>query len=392
MTFASLDNIHSSILYNKEWVVTFWWKGELKKFTWPIWEGFESARQVRDTYKIRVHDKDNPNKYHYLDYAINIEKGGKLKGDNDDNVIVGTLGDDKIIGKGGDDILHGDDVSKTVWIAGDDKLYGGNGHDKLYGYRGNDKLYGGDGHDVLNGGQGQDLLYGDGGNDKLYGSYGHDTLYGGKGDDVLSGGGGNDILNGGDGDDSLDGGAGNDTLNGGAGNDTLDGSWSHDKLYGGDGDDILYGGDGVDILHGGDGHDTLDGELGDDVLHGGDGADIFVLSKIIVRNPGIRDTGIQIHDIVDDFDIGVDKVRVQQEWIDKGWVKITANHDTEFDEYDLIVQFKMQFEKDEELPNKITLGSQIKLDYLSSTDMAAYYAAGGTIGVAEADNILLDIV
>ena len=302
MTFASLDNIHSSILYNKEWMVTFWWKGELKKFTWPIWEGFESARQVRDTYKIRVHDKDNPNKYHYLDYAINIEKGGKLKGDNDDNVIVGTLGDDKIIGKGGDDILHGDDVSKTVWIAGDDKLYGGNGHDKLYGYRGNDKLYGGDGHDVLNGGQGQDLLYGDGGND------------------------------------------------------------------------------------------TLDGELGDDVLHGGDGADIFVLSKIIVRNPGIRDTGIQIHDIVDDFDIGVDKVRVQQEWIDKGWVKITANHDTEFDEYDLIVQFKMQFEKDEELPNKITLGSQIKLDYLSSTDMAAYYAAGGTIGVAEADNILLDIV
>ncbi|MBL6775961.1 MAG: calcium-binding protein [Alphaproteobacteria bacterium] len=267
MTFASLDNIHSSILYNKEWVVTFWWKGELKKFTWPIWEGFESARQVRDTYKIRVHDKDNPNKYHYLDYAINIEKGGKLKGDNDDNVIFGTLGDDKIIGKGGDD-----------------------------------------------------------------------------------------ILNGGDGDDSLD------------------------------------GGDGVDILHGGDGHDTLDGELGDDVLHGGDGADIFVLSKIIVRNPGIRDTGIQIHDIVDDFDIGVDKVRVQQEWIDKGWVKITANHDTEFDEYDLIVQFKMQFEKDEELPNKITLGSQIKLDYLSSTDMAAYYAAGGTIGVAEADNILLDIV
>lgn len=246
MTFASLDNIHSSILYNKEWVVTFWWKGELKKFTWPIWEGFESARQVRDTYKIRVHDKDNPNKYHYLDYAINIEKGGKLKGDNDDNVIVGTLGDDKIIGKGGDDILHGDDV--------------------------------------------------------------------------------------------------------------LNGSWGQDDLY------------------------------------GGDEADIFVLSKIIVRNPGIRDTGIQIHDIVYDFDIGVDKVRVQQEWIDKGWVKITANHDTEFDEYDLIVQFKMQFEKDEELPNKITLGSQIKLDYLSSTDMAAYYVAGRTIGVAEADNILLDIV
>lgn len=32
MTFASLDNIHSSILYNTEWVVTCWWKGELKNF------------------------------------------------------------------------------------------------------------------------------------------------------------------------------------------------------------------------------------------------------------------------------------------------------------------------------------------------------------------------
>ena len=230
---------------------------------------------MREAYKIQVHDKDNPDKYHYLDYAINIEKGGKLKGDNDDNVIVGTLGDDKIIGKGGDDIQHGDDVSKTAWIAGDDKLYGGKGHDTLYGYRGNDKLYGG---------------------------------------------------------------------------------------------------------------------LGNDYLHGGAGADIFVLSEIIVRNPGIRDTGIQIRDIVDDFDIGVDKVRVQQEWIDKGWVNISVNHEAEFDEYDLIVQFKMQFEEDEKLPNKITIGSQIKLGYLSSGDMAAYYAAGGTLGVAEADNILLDIV
>ena len=52
----------------------------------------------------------------------------------------------------------------------------------------------------------------------------------------------------------------------------------------------------------------------------------------------------------------------------------------------------MQFEDDEKLPNKITIGSQIKLGYLSSGDMAAYYAAGGTLGVAEADNILLDIV
>ena len=41
------------------------------------------------------------------------------------------------------------------------------------------------------------------------------------------------------------------------------------------------------------------------------------------------------------------------------------------------------------MPKEITLGSQIKLAYLSGEDMAAYYAAGGTLGGAEADNILL---
>jgi hypothetical protein len=34
------------------------------------------------------------------------------------------------------------------------------------------------------------------------------------------------------------------------------------------------------------------------------------------------------------------------------------------------------------LPKEITLGSQIKLAYLSREDMAAYYSAGGTLGEA----------
>ena len=41
------------------------------------------------------------------------------------------------------------------------------------------------------------------------------------------------------------------------------------------------------------------------------------------------------------------------------------------------------------MPKEITLGSQIKLAYLSAEDMAAYYVAGGTLGEAEADDILL---
>ena len=44
---------------------------------------------------------------------------------------------------------------------------------------------------------------------------------------------------------------------------------------------------------------------------------------------------------------------------------IPVNHEAEFDEYDLIVQFKMQSEESKKLPEEITLGSQIKLGYLS---------------------------
>jgi len=281
MTFASLENIHSSILYNTEWVVTYWRKGELKKFTWTIWQGFEPVRQVRDTYKIRVHDKDDPNKYHYLDYAINIEEGGKLKGDNDDNVIVGTLGDDKIIGKAGDDILHGDDVSKTVWIAGDDILYGG------------------------------------------------------------------------DGDDNLDGGAG---------------------------DDLLIGG------------------LGNDMLTGGQGRDIFVLEDPLSYAANFFTS---MTDTVTDFDIGVDKIRVYQEWIDKGWVSIGVS-EAGSGKKQLSVTIKKNLSDAEylylqehgELPAQAeaSVPSKMLLANIADADFTDYMIDGGGLGIADSNNMLLDIV
>ena len=381
MTFASLDRIHSAVIHNTEWKITYWWQGELKTFLFPIWEGYESLRDVRDAFVIKVHDDVDPTRYRKVEFDVHVEKGGKLKGDKEDNVLVGTLGDDKIIGKAGDDILHGDDISKTVWVAGDDKLYGGRGHDKLYGYRGKDKLYGGDGHDLLDGGHGRDVLYGDGGNDTLNGSWGHDTLYGGTG---------NDTLNGGDGSDKLYGEAGDDILNGGG--------YDYNYLYGGDGNDILTGGTIDDELNGGNGKDVLDGGLGQDILHGGAGADIFVLTEYKVKTANIADSrnwdisALEMQDLVLDFKIGVDKVRVQQEWIDKGWVKITAERDEGPDQYDLIITFKQFFAEEEELPFELTAASQMMLTNIADSDFAAYMQDGGGLGVAEADNILLDIV
>ena len=80
---------------------------------------------------VRARDAEDPSGYRFLDLDVKVEKGGTIKGDGADNVLVGSLGDDKISGKGGDDILHGDDVSKTVWLAGNDKLYGGSEADKF---------------------------------------------------------------------------------------------------------------------------------------------------------------------------------------------------------------------------------------------------------------------
>jgi len=326
MTFASLDRIHSAVIHNMEWKITFWWQGELKTFSFPIWKGYENLRAVRDAFVIKVHDDVDPTRYRKVEFDVHVEKGGKLKGDKEDNVLVGTLGDDKIIGKAGDDILHGDDISKTVWVAGDDKLYGGKGHDKLYGYRGSDKLYGGDGHDLLDGGHGRDVLYGDGGNDTLNGSWGHDTLYGGTGDDLLVGG------------------------------------------------------------------------FGNDVLTGGQGKDIFVLEDPLSHAANFF---TRMTDTVTDFDIGVDKIRVYQEWIDKGWVSIDIE-EYNSGKYQLGVTVKktlsdaeyLYLQEHGELPPqaKTSVSSKMLLSNIAEADLIPYLEDDGTLGLIDSTNMLLDIV
>ncbi|MGD8562978.1 MAG: calcium-binding protein, partial [Desulfarculaceae bacterium] len=133
--------------------------------------------------------------------------------------------------------------------------------------------------------QGNDVVMGGEGDDTIVGIQGDDQLDGQGGDDVLLGDGGNDTLEGGSGNDDLDGGSNDDELHGGSGSDDLDGGFGNDDLYGDSGSDDLDGGHGDDYLNGGSGSDDLDGSVGDDTLaydpndssiDGGSGTDTLV--------------------------------------------------------------------------------------------------------------------
>jgi Ca2+-binding RTX toxin-like protein len=164
-----------------------------------------------------------------VERAIVMESSVPMVTGNElDNVLIGTEGQQN---------LDGD--------AGNDRLFGENGDDVLFGRDGDDRLEGGQGNDSLRGGTGTDRLIGEDGNDVLRGDAGEDDLAGGEGNDSLLGGAGIDHLSGADGDDSLQGEAGDDRLEGADGNDRLDGGSGTDRLYGGAGRDQFYARDGA---------------------------------------------------------------------------------------------------------------------------------------------------
>ncbi|NIX76352.1 calcium-binding protein [Microvirga terricola] len=84
-----------------------------------------------------------------------------LYGNNDDDILIGGLGDDR--------------------------LYGNEGVNGLNGRGGNDQLFGGNTRDTIIGGEGDDSAYGNGGDDIIIGNAGGDKLYGAGGDDLIFG-------------------------------------------------------------------------------------------------------------------------------------------------------------------------------------------------------------
>ena len=181
--------------------------------------------------------------------------------------------------------------------------------DRMIGDQHDNKLKGDGQNNFIVGAEGADVLHGHGGRDELQGGHGDDRLMGGDGDDTLLGGKGDDRLDGGEDDDALFGNHGADRLFGLDGDDTLDGGMGTDRLRGGDGNDLLHGGNNNDMLRGEDGDDTLDGGDGNDDLIGGDGNDMLTGGE--GKDMFVFDAGLAQHDVITDFELGIDTVRLK---------------------------------------------------------------------------------
>jgi Ca2+-binding RTX toxin-like protein len=180
------------------------------------------------------HDKEMP-----MANKTGNDKNNVLDGTRGDDVIKGMGGEDTLLGRGGNDQLHGG--------TGDDTLSGDTGNDKAFGEAGNDLLYVSEGKDVLDGGGGANIL-------SFYYIYqgmkislaDHAvTFHTGRGSNTTH------FSN----VQALQGSAFNDTLTGDAHGNLLLGSFGDDVLKGADGDDYLVGGDGREIMTGGRGSD-----------------------------------------------------------------------------------------------------------------------------------------
>jgi Ca2+-binding RTX toxin-like protein len=216
----------------------------------------------------------------------------KFDGDAGSNLLSGLAGNDLLFGAGGDDILMGG--------AGADAMKGGTGFD-IASYRNSTSAVGaslqaggtvGDGAgdtfvdiEAIEGGDFGDTLSGNTGHNKVYGLGGDDTLFGGTGDDLVLGDVGADRLFGESGNDRLDGGEGDDFIDGGTGVDWMFGKAGRDTLIAGTGNDYIDGGADADVLTGSGGYDFF----------------IFLSAEHIGTSGGA-------HDVITDFQQGVDKI------------------------------------------------------------------------------------
>jgi Ca2+-binding RTX toxin-like protein len=148
----------------------------------PVDSGAPSSVAVADvngdSQRDLVVTKDGPD-------LVSVLLGCTIWGNERNNTVRGTGGNDVLCGLGGNDTLLG--------RGGDDIMFGGDGLDTLEGGGGDDTSIGGDGADVFT----DTSLFG--GNDSQYGQGGNDRLSGGAGDDLLDGSFGSDSCNGGPG-------------------------------------------------------------------------------------------------------------------------------------------------------------------------------------------------
>ncbi|WP_414623230.1 calcium-binding protein, partial [Calothrix sp. CCY 0018] len=153
-----------------------------------------------------------------------LNGGGRndvLRGDSEENILIGGEGYDLLDGQGGTDTANYSSSPKGIKVradkvAGSDVYKVEDGFDTVDTLGNIEVIKGSNFNDEMIGGEHEDTFYGEGGDDKLYGK---------------------------EGDDRLEGNDGNDWLEGGTGNDNLYGQAGDDKVYGNEGDDRLEGGD-----------------------------------------------------------------------------------------------------------------------------------------------------
>ena len=256
-----------------------------------------------------------------------------LRGNEDNDYILGGQADDLIDAGQGDNIVIGN--------AGDDKIYSGDGIDQIIGDEGQTSGYPGDVNWVINSIRpefsGNDIIYSGGGNDWVIGGSGNDQIYAGEGSDAVIGDQGKMLFNGSQiiianniydttGNDRIEGAAGNDLILGGLGNDTLSGGQGDDAIIGDLGRFELNSSDGSienalltraetgsivsggnDTLRGDGGNDILFGGMANDALYGGTGNDALIGDQGLYASDGFN----RLYRTLDPFQGGPDSLYTQ---------------------------------------------------------------------------------
>jgi trimeric autotransporter adhesin len=242
-----------------------------------------------------------------------------IKGNDNNNVLVGTSGDDDIFGYDGQDVLIGS--GGNDWLdggTGADTMDGGIGNDTYIVDNANDQVveYENKGTDTirasitysLNNAANVERLvltgtndingYGNGLDNVIYGNSGDNDLFGYNGNDILKGGGGDDYISGGGGDDIMVGGMGDDTMlvnsvadlvteYANEGTDTV--SSSVDYTLGANVENLIltgnagsgWGNELNNEITGNAQINYLNGGGGGDTMAGGAGGDIYVVDNVL---------------------------------------------------------------------------------------------------------------
>ncbi len=180
-----------------------------------------------------------------------------LGGTEENDTIIGSIGDDTLWGDGGDDNLEGGD--------GGDIILGGDGDDVITDIGGVNNLQGQDGNDAISAGPGEALILAGAGKDFVLQGADLAETFGGLGDDFIHAGTESNILFGNEGNDWLEGGGGNNLLVGDNGDPFLNStSGGHDVFISGQGDDDYDSEGGDDIMEGADGIQRFEGLNGFD--------------------------------------------------------------------------------------------------------------------------------